>query len=220
MSSKRGGKKFKKNRAGPKYVQSAEEIESRDNIVAVQGKMSAALPFVRLTGAGAEKARAERRAAAEDDDSEEEVQKVKGGMASLGLKTKNPNAKGFDHDGLTKKQEKELEARRKAAAERVSQNSEQARSDLKRLEEVKKRREQQRKAKLEQEEKRKKMEEEAAAKASAAKKNSKDDGSIPKLDMRAIKKMKPAQMKEALKERGLSTQGNKNELMKRLAEAQ
>lgn len=148
------------------------------------------------------------------------MQKAKGGMASLGLETKNLNAKGFDHEGLSRKQEKELEARRKAAAERVSQDSEQARSDLKRLEEVKKRREQQRKAKLEQEARRKKEEEEAASKAAQAKKDSKDDGGIPKLDMRAIKKMKPAQMKEALKVRGLSTQGNKNDLMKRLAEAQ
>jgi len=40
--------------------------------------------------------------------------------------------------------------------------------------------------------------------------------SVPKLDKIAIKKMKPAQMKEALKERGLDIQGNKSALQERL----
>lgn len=39
---------------------------------------------------------------------------------------------------------------------------------------------------------------------------------IPKLDKIAIKKMKPAQMKEAMKERGLDIQGNAKELVQRL----
>ena len=41
-------------------------------------------------------------------------------------------------------------------------------------------------------------------------------GNIPKLDKIAIKKMKPAQMKEALKERGLDIQGNAKTLQGRL----
>jgi hypothetical protein len=39
-----------------------------------------------------------------------------------------------------------------------------------------------------------------------------------KLTKVAIKKMKPPELKEALKERGLSTQGNKNDLTARLLE--
>ena len=42
---------------------------------------------------------------------------------------------------------------------------------------------------------------------------------IKKLSKIEIKKMKPPQLKDALKERGLSTQGNKKELIKRLTEA-
>jgi hypothetical protein len=43
-----------------------------------------------------------------------------------------------------------------------------------------------------------------------------DDGP---LDAMTIKKMKPPVLKEHLKKRGLSTQGNKNDLSKRLLEA-
>lgn len=51
-----------------------------------------------------------------------------------------------------------------------------------------------------------------------------DDGAgakedeVPKLTKIQIKKMKPAEIKEALKERGLSIQGNKNDLTARLLE--
>lgn len=47
------------------------------------------------------------------------------------------------------------------------------------------------------------------------KKKSKEDV-LPKLDKIAMKKMKPAQMKEALKERGLEIQGNAKTLQQRL----
>ena len=40
-----------------------------------------------------------------------------------------------------------------------------------------------------------------------------------KLDKRKVKKMKPAQLKEELKLRGLSIQGNAKELVARLTEA-
>lgn len=43
-----------------------------------------------------------------------------------------------------------------------------------------------------------------------------DDSSTGKLDPRSVKKMNPKDMKDALKERGLSQQGNKKELMDRL----
>jgi hypothetical protein len=48
------------------------------------------------------------------------------------------------------------------------------------------------------------------------KKKKKEKAVIPKLTKIDIKKMKPAQMKDALKERGLEIQGNKNELTERL----
>jgi hypothetical protein len=48
------------------------------------------------------------------------------------------------------------------------------------------------------------------------KKKKKEKATIAKLTKIDIKKMKPAQMKDALKERGLEIQGNKNELTERL----
>ena len=46
-----------------------------------------------------------------------------------------------------------------------------------------------------------------------------DNDAPPKLDKRKVKKMKPAQLKEELKLRGLSIQGNAKELVARLTEA-
>ena len=48
------------------------------------------------------------------------------------------------------------------------------------------------------------------------KKKKKGKDAIPKLDKIAIKKMKPAMVKEALKERGLDIQGNAKVLTQRL----
>ena len=48
------------------------------------------------------------------------------------------------------------------------------------------------------------------------KKKKKGKDGIPKIDKIAIKKMKPAQLKEALKERGLDIQGNAKALTQRL----
>ena len=46
-----------------------------------------------------------------------------------------------------------------------------------------------------------------------------DVGPPPKLESRAVKKMKPPQLKEELKLRNLSTQGNAKQLLARLLEA-
>ena len=48
------------------------------------------------------------------------------------------------------------------------------------------------------------------------KKKKKGKDAIPKIDKIVIKKMKPAALKEALKERGLDIQGNAKALMQRL----
>jgi len=53
-------------------------------------------------------------------------------------------------------------------------------------------------------------------KNSKKKKDKGDKGGIPKLDKIAIKKMKPALLKEALKLRELDIQGTAKELMQRL----
>jgi len=54
--------------------------------------------------------------------------------------------------------------------------------------------------------------------AKKKKKKSSKSKEIPKLTKIEIKKMKPTQMKDALKERGLEIQGNKNALLARLLE--
>jgi len=46
-----------------------------------------------------------------------------------------------------------------------------------------------------------------------------DDDDDPKLDARTVKAMKPAQLKDALKKKGLSTQGQKKDLVDRLLNA-
>ena len=97
----------------------------------------------------------------------------------------------------------------------------EAKKDLARLAEIKARREAAKKKKEDE----KKAEEAAAAatKAAAAAADddddSSDDSEVEELDMREIKKMKPPTLKEHLKKRGLSTQGNKKDLIKRLTDA-
>ena len=59
----------------------------------------------------------------------------------------------------------------------------------------------------------------AAAAAAAAGAGGGGDDEDEKLDAREIKKMKPPQLKEHLKARGLSTQGAKKDLIARLLEA-
>ena len=97
----------------------------------------------------------------------------------------------------------------------------QAKKDLERLKAIRLAREEKKKARLKMEEENKRAKEQAAAAAASSEKKSKKKKKkeIQKLSKIEIKKMKPPQLKEALKERGLSTQGNKKELIKRLTEA-
>lgn len=112
-------------------------------------------------------------------------------------------------------------------------SEEDHRRNLAKLHAVKKRREEAEKKRLEAEAAEKALEEERKAKTAAlradesdeesddddAKKKKKKKGKdkdLPKLSKIEIKKMKPAQMKEALKERGLEIQGNAKELTQRL----
>jgi hypothetical protein len=97
--------------------------------------------------------------------------------------------------------------------------------NLAKLAEVRRRREEAETKRKQEEQLEKELEEERKRLAELATKGDDDDGgkksksskkSIPKLDKIAIKKMKPAQMKEAMKERGLDIQGNAKELLQRL----
>jgi len=57
------------------------------------------------------------------------------------------------------------------------------------------------------------------AKRAAERDDDDDDDDDPKLDARTVKAMKPAQLKDALKKKGLSTQGQKKDLVDRLLNA-
>jgi len=143
---------------------------------------------------------------------------------------------------LTRREREELDRQRRAAAyakKHAAGQTDEAKADLERLRAAKARREaaEASRAKETEEEQRQK----ALAKAQMemmqgaqtldkvgtelAKELGKGsffevaDEPPPKLDKRKVKKMKPAQLKEELKLRGLSIQGNAKELVARLTEA-
>jgi hypothetical protein len=133
---------------------------------------------------------------------------------------------------MTRKEREEKEKAEKAAAYRKRHEAgltEEYKRDMAKLAEVKARREAAAaKAAAEKEsaaaaEQARKL---AAERANAGSDDDSDDGkkkkkgksNIPKLDKIVIKKMKPAQLKEALKERGLDIQGNAKQLIERLLE--
>mmetsp|Transcript_7177 Transcript_7177/g.9550 ORF Transcript_7177/g.9550 Transcript_7177/m.9550 type:complete len:284 (+) Transcript_7177:81-932(+) len=137
---------------------------------------------------------------------------------------------------MTRKEREEKEKAERAAAYRKRHEAgltEEYKRDMAKLAEVKRRREAaQAKAKAEQEaaieleENRKKEVEKANAsivdfendeeEKSKKKKKKSSSKDIPKLDKIAIKKMKPAALKEALEARGLDKQGNAKTLTERL----
>jgi hypothetical protein len=143
---------------------------------------------------------------------------------------------------LTRREREELDRQRRAAAyakKHAAGQTDEAKADLERLRAAKARREAAEASRA------KETEEEARQKALAkaqmemmqgaqtldkvgtqlAKELGKGsffevaDEAPPKLDKRKVKKMKPAQLKEELKLRGLSIQGNAKELVARLTEA-
>ena len=182
--------KFNKRGGGPRLdAQSAEEIEIRN---------------ARL--AEFEEERAARRAAEEEDGEEGEEG---GGELEAIDETKETE---------TKSKKAQAEAPKAVVTTQAEHNKNMAR-----LEEVRRRREEAAARREAEEEEAKKLEEETKKMAALAmqeagteseKKSSKK--SIPKIDKIAIKKMKPAQLKEALKERGLDIQGNAKQLQQRL----
>ncbi|DBA03970.1 TPA: hypothetical protein N0F65_010623 [Lagenidium giganteum] len=112
---------------------------------------------------------------------------------------------------LSRREREAIEKERAAAAymkKHLAGETVEAKKDLARLEEVRRRRE--------EAEKRRQEEEAAAAEREKKKKvvEEKNDDEI--LDARAIKALKPNVLKEKLKERGLSIQGQKKDLIQRL----
>ena len=169
---------------------------------------------------------------------QERMAKKKGPDLGETFVTANPNAvkqsfgtklKDMNSAAAAPLSRKDREEKEKAdAAERYRKRHEagltdEYKKDMAKLNEVKARRAVQ----AEQAEERKAVEDEKRAKVEAQKEKQvaksvntgkADDGSIPKLDKIAIKKMKPAVMKEALQARGLEIQGNAKVLMKRLVD--
>jgi len=179
-------------------------------------------------------------------DGEEEGEWVKKefkpkGVESL-IEVSNPNKSGGtnprmvkmkDMEGataapMTRKEREEKEKEEKAAAYRKRHElglTEEYKRDMAKLNEVKARRDAAAAKVKEDEDMTKAIEEErrlAAKEANAGrekddeKKKKKGKSSIPKLDKIAIKKMKPAKLKEELKLRGLEYQGNAKQLTERL----
>eukprot|EP00943_MAST-04B_sp_MAST-4B-sp1_P008305 g8305.t1 len=174
-------------------------------------------------------------------DNNNDQQEKRKGMSTV-IETNNPNAKQkstlskkdlkdgkFQKKKLTRKEREQFE---KEAAERrywkAMENGThaQAKKDKKRLEEVKKRREEAKKQREKEATEKEAMNQRALEAAQANNNDKTKDGGadaekneILALDKVSIKKMKPAMMKEKLKVLGLSYQGNKKALEKRLLEA-
>jgi len=218
--NKRGG------RGGGSRFQatSAEEIEQRNSRIAEFDEK-----------------RAERRAENSDDEADgadAEVEKAGKGVAALNV-GENPN-RAAEEKPLTRKQREEADRERKAAEYRRRHElglTDEYKRDMAALLKVKKRREDAAaKAAMENEaaesieEERKAQAQKAIQEAAASdsdneeedtkkkKKKSKKKVEIPKLDKISVKKMKPAQLKEALKVRGCDIQGNAKTLTARLLE--
>ncbi len=198
---------------------SAEEIEQRNNRIAEFDEK-----------------RAKRRAEEDDEDGGEE-ENVQSGMEGLSLNQKQ-EAESSEQP-MTRKQREEADRARKAAEYRRRHElglTEEYKRDMEKLAEVKRRREEAKKKAEAEKEMAEAMEKDRKTKAAAAsaaaesdddsdddddkkkKKKSKKKSSIPKLDKITMKKMKPAQLKEALKARGLDIQGNAKTLLKRLVD--
>ena len=213
--NKRGG------RGGGSRFQatSAEEIEARNNRIAEFDEM-----------------RAKRRG--DDDEGEEGVEEVEKEVEKMSF-GENANRAEADADPMTRKQREQAEKERKAAEYRARHErgeTDEYKRDMAKLAEVRARREAAAKRAAAEKEAEAAAEKDRQARLEAAnldadsdsdsddddkkkkKKSSKKKASVPKLDKIVIKKMKPTQLKEALKARGLDIQGNAKTLTARLLE--
>jgi hypothetical protein len=215
--------KFNKRGGGGSRFQavSADEIEARNSRIAEFDEQ-----------------RTQRRAEAEENEGAGEVEKVATGVAALKV-AENPNRKD-DEVPLTRKQMEQADRERKAADYRRRHElglTDEFKRDMEKLNEVKRRREESEKKAKEQEEIENAVEAERLAARSSAvaltlddsdsdgedakkkkKKSKSKKAELPKIGKIDIKKMKPAMLKEALKERGCDIQGNNKILTARLLE--
>lgn len=193
--NKRGG--------GSRFAaQSAEEIEQRN---------------ARLEEL--DEQRAKRREEAEEKEQQQEAEEVGERVASMNIGEESAQ-------GETRKQREERQKEEARAAYRKKHEAgltEEYKRDMEKLAEVRARREaaaqkqkEQEEAAIAEEEERKKKVAEANEQAKQDEKKKKKQTGPPKLSSIEIKKMKPAQMKDALKERGCDIQGNKKQLQDRL----
>jgi|EP00979_Chaetoceros_neogracilis_P005356 hypothetical protein len=213
--TKRGG------RGGGSRFQatSADEIEARNSRIAEFDEK-----------------RAKRRDDAENEGGEAEVEEAAKGVSDLGVGV-NVN-RAAEEIPKTRREREQEDKERKAADYRRRHElglTDEFKRDMSKLNEVKKRREDaEKRAKAEAEaDGSLEAERQAALKAATAaaaledsdsdddkkkSKKGKKKGEVPKLDKLKVKKMKPAQLKEALKERGCDIQGNAKTLTARLLE--
>ena len=230
-------------RRGRRIAAGCDDEDLKDAILAMNntdgndGFLGVAADMARL--------KMEQEEALEDNNNNNQQQKQQKqkGVAGL-IQTGNPNAKqkttlskkdlkdgNYKKKKLTRKEREKFE--QEAAQRRYWKAMEngthaQAKKDKKRLEEVKKRREEAKKKRDKDVADKEAANQRAleAAKANDSKKSSNDANDeddakkeVLSLDKVTIKKMKPALMKENLKILGLSIQGNKKVLEKRLLEA-
>jgi hypothetical protein len=166
----------------------------------------------------------------DDDDDEPKERKARSAVDALGMDTQNPNAvnqsqrfmrvgdmKEGQEQKLSRREREAVEAERKRAnyqRKHEAGETDEAKADLKRLAAIKKRR-------ADTEKKAQDIVDAAAARDAAFASNTSDAGGdfTASLSAREIKGMNPNKLKELLKEKGLSAQGNKKVLQQRLIDA-
>jgi len=218
--NKRGGRGGRGSRF---QATSADEIELRNDRVA---------QFDAARAKRREEAADEADGADEAGGGGDEEEEVRQGLSEVKVTT-TPKAepKSSEPRPLTRKEREEKEKERKAADYRRRHElglTEEFKRDMTKLAEVKKRREDaearaaaenevESALDLERKAEEKKNEEEAVRKLKKGSgRKKKGEVEIGRLEKIAIKKMKPSQLKEALKERGLEIQGNGKALTERL----
>ena len=218
MGRKKGGGKGR----GRQFIQSADEISQRDD---------------KEASWKAEREQRRKKAAKERGDAESSEEEVEGEeeeedvgalgeeIAALGI---DGEYGGASSDGLSRREREEIaktSSDRAYAAAHAAGQTEEAQSDMARLAAIRERRAVDKKRRLERESKEARLAAErastgegdgAGAKKKKKKKKEVDEESWVYLEPIAIKKMKPAKIKEILKDAGQSYQGNKKDLIARL----
>ncbi|KAI2509228.1 hypothetical protein MHU86_5116 [Fragilaria crotonensis] len=211
------GKFFNKRGGGPRFnAESAEEIEQRNNRLAELDEV-----------------RAERRADSDDEEGdgepkEEGDDKVQGENPEGGEVAAKP-AEDVPVEKFESRKEREAREKAENYLKRHQAGlTDEYKKDMEKLAEVRRRREEAAARKEMEQEAAELAEKERAAKAAqfasdsaaeeAAGKKAKKAAKnvVPKLDSITIKKMKPNEVKDALKERGLPIVGNKKDITARL----